>query len=182
MRLLIILLSISISIVVNAQSLPLDKNGKVNFSDVYEMDSLTKLELFSRAKLFISETFTSADAVIDLEDQTSGVIVAKGWSKIEIQWAGVTVPQKLWYSIKIYCKEGKYKYEITDLYFQGFPNQYNMHPVKQPVEPVVVDGLTKPNGKPNKANVKWKEALRTECIALELALISSMNTAPGGDW
>ena len=62
-----------------AQDLPVDKEtGKVTYSEILEAPGQSKDVIYTKVRSWVSETFRSAKAVIDLEDKENGKLVAKG--------------------------------------------------------------------------------------------------------
>lgn len=94
------------------QNLPIDKKtGKVIYSEVVKVDStITKYQLYSKAREWIANVFISSKDVIQMDDREAGKIIVKGsfelTSKLDIDLMKFT--------ISIYLKDGKYKYVITD--------------------------------------------------------------------
>lgn len=100
--------------------LPL-KDGKVTYTNVIQVDSFSKDELYKRAKRWFIDTYKSGKDVIQLDDKENGEIVGKGF--FEETWmvtfyAGQNV--NVWQTIKIHMKDGRYKYEISDFRMKYF--------------------------------------------------------------
>lgn len=94
--------------------LPL-KNGIVFYSDVIEVDSIDKDELYKRAKRWFVESYKDANKVIQLDDKDSGEIIGKG--SFDALWNATFVAShvvNVGHTVKIQVKDGKYRYEITD--------------------------------------------------------------------
>jgi hypothetical protein len=123
---LIILTFLSVSIAFGQKeslTLPVDSaTNKITYSDVVHVDSFSsKLELFSRAKEWFTKTYKSSTSVIQMEDREDGKIIGKGLLKV---YMTTILGSKLEsgyinYTISIYTKDGRYKYEITDFYHTG---------------------------------------------------------------
>jgi len=93
--------------------LPKDENGNLYFTEIIQVDSVSRNQLYLRANQFFVKAFKSSKDVIQLADKDDGLIEGKGFSII-IE-AGVEL--QMWYSLKIQSKDGRYKYEIHNLYF-----------------------------------------------------------------
>ena len=63
---------------IDVSSLPLDETGKVNYTEVIAVDSLSADNLFLNSKQFFVDVFKSAKSVIQIEDKESKVIIGKG--------------------------------------------------------------------------------------------------------
>lgn len=121
MRKMILLLLVMLSL--NAYS-----QEAITYTEVVNVDSLTtKKELFNRAKVWFSETYKDANKVIQLQDEENGQIIGKAKipyeSKILVSSAGTR--GFISYTIKVFSKDGRYKYEITDFIHESISAQYS---------------------------------------------------------
>lgn len=103
--------------------LPIDSlTNKITYSEAVYVDSLAnKQEIFSRAREWFAKAYKSSTNVIQMEDKESGKIVGK--ALLDVYMTTVFGSQSeggyINYTITIYVKDGKYKYEITDIYHTG---------------------------------------------------------------
>jgi len=77
---------------------------------VYEFPSEEKSELFNKSRLWVAETYNSAEAVMTFEDQESGTIKGTGvgaavWSMYE---------RKFKYNISIDVRDGKTRLQFSN--------------------------------------------------------------------
>lgn len=87
---------------------------KIEYSDLIMVDStLSSNVLFSRAKEWMVGAFKTPSDVIQLEDQSSGVIMAKG--SIPLKDQTFKKNGHISFTMKIQVKDGRYRYWITDL-------------------------------------------------------------------
>lgn len=91
------------------------KEGKITYTGVVYPDSIAKDELYRRAKQWFVNTYTSANAVLQMEDKDAGQIIGKGyftslWKLTFYANQAVDV----YHTINIQMKDDKYRYEITD--------------------------------------------------------------------
>jgi hypothetical protein len=87
------------------------------YTDIVQVDSLSQNQLFSRAKLFVATRFNSAPDVTKLSDEAAHTIVVKGrLNRFYVNPFNKSLGGAVNFTLKIATKEGKYKYEITDLY------------------------------------------------------------------
>lgn len=87
------------------------------YTEVVNVDSITtKKELFNRAKIWFTEAYNDANKVIQLQDEENGQIIGKGKIPYEskIYFGSAGTRGFISYTIKIFTKDGRYKYEITD--------------------------------------------------------------------
>jgi len=102
--------------------LPIDNlTNKITYSEVVYVDSLAnKEELFSRAREWFAKAYKSSTNVIQMEDKESGKIVGKALMKVYHKTLGSNYPSGyINYTISIYLKDGRYKYEVTDFHHTG---------------------------------------------------------------
>lgn len=166
--------------------LPVDESGKINFTEVVQVDGTDKAELYTRARAWFATTFNSANNVLEMDDKEAGVLIGNAYRDITIMSLGIPVRVKFWYNVKVYQKDGRYKYDITDLSYEAYPSKYDMNPSKMPAEPIVIDNLYKPNGKPRAINQSYKEetvqAVTALANSLKDAMQKSASASAGDDW
>jgi len=103
-------------------NLPIDsETKKINYSEVVFLDSsITKQELFSRAREWFAKAYKSSLNVVQMEDKESGKIIGKALMQVYHKALGANYPSGyINYTISIYLKDGRYKYEITNFYHSG---------------------------------------------------------------
>jgi len=95
--------------------------GRLDYTEAVPVEGVSKADLFTRAKVWLAGSFKSAKDVVQTEDKDAGIMVGKGYSTISLTMGRVTVPAKLFYTLKMNFKDGKYKYEFSDFYFENEP-------------------------------------------------------------
>ena len=117
------LLSVSIVFGQNeTPTLPIDSSsGKITYTQVVMLkDSISKDELFSRAKISLAHLFKDSKSVIQTEDKESGIIIGKGAMSVTYKSAGTVFDAGyIHYTLTLAMKQSKYKYVITDFYHDG---------------------------------------------------------------
>lgn len=116
-----ILATTILSVAHAAHSLPMI-DSKINYSEIVVVDGAMKDELYSKAKLWIANTFESSESLI-LDDKENGVIISKGSIQVKENEVGVrtafnTKPlvEKTWtFTVKIQIKDGRCKVEMYDI-------------------------------------------------------------------
>lgn len=104
------------------------KDGKIFFTEVVEVPDVEQSILHSRALEWFAKAFKSAQDVIQMNDKENGKIVGKGNFgdiNINVNLGLVPVEGHVNFTISIYFKEGKYKFEITDFYHEGLGRYSN---------------------------------------------------------
>lgn len=93
------------------------------FTEVVKVDSnITKDELYKRARLWYADAFKNSKEVLQISDKESGELVGKALFSYYSNYftgSGATIGS-VKYTIKIYVKNGRYKYEITDFVHEAY--------------------------------------------------------------
>ena len=99
----------------------------LTYTEVIQVDSVSKNELFYRAKNWFVNAFKSSKNVIQNENKENGEIIGKATMKYYPDYFVGSDNTKGYinYTIKIFVKEGRYKYEFTDFYHE--PENKNGH-------------------------------------------------------
>lgn len=163
---LIILCSISIY---GQVTFPIDETTKrAVFTEVVQLNSVGTESIYNRAKLFVANNYNSAKSVTDLSDHKLHSIVIKAYIKTHFKsWAGVYPAGGFNYTLKIYCKDGRYKYEITDLIHTGIYDTVNKSS-GGPIE------NNKPNGGTFNTTKKQWDYMRKDCVSNIEELITTL--------
>lgn len=100
----------------------------LKYSEVVQVDSIPKNELFNRAKIWFVTTYHNAKEVLQLENQEEGEIVGKAIIKYypNVFAGSEQIIGNINYTIKIFVKDGRYKYEITDFIHDPYGNQLGL--------------------------------------------------------
>lgn len=107
--------------------LPFNKAGFIEYEEIVPVIGISDTTLFSRAKIALANIFVSAKDVTQLSDDVSKTVITKGlvevYGKDRKNFMG-TFSTKFGYvsfSMQVQCKNGKYRYIITDLVHKGYP-------------------------------------------------------------
>ena len=112
---LLSLVAISFNTIVYAQKIPIDSaSGNAMYKETIKIDD-TKDKLYLKGKEWLANTFKSAKEVIQMDDKEAGQIIGKRNMEVSIRgnYAG-----HINYTIALYFKDGKYKYEIKNIYHE----------------------------------------------------------------
>jgi hypothetical protein len=95
----------------------------VIYTDVVKVDSNNADQLYQRAKLWVAETYNSAQDVVQLDDATSHTLLIKGVMiyKSNVEYANSAASGKIDYTLKILTKDGRYKYSLENFIHTGSP-------------------------------------------------------------
>lgn len=123
-------ISLFISFATFSQTTLPEKDGIIVYSEVVQLDSTYKKDqLFLAAKKWFAETYKSANDVIQMQDKEAGEIIGKGlfstFLKMPFPLIGESV--NVYHTVKISVKDGRYRYEITDIYgkYYSSPSTYS---------------------------------------------------------
>lgn len=167
----------------NAQ-FPVDtKSGLVTFTDVIQLDGMSKDDIYKKAKFWIVSSLKSGDNMVELNGSNSDQIVGTGNISLNVSEQGMKdfaiKESVLNFKFIVFCKEGKLKYKITnfDLAFVLKNNDI----VRTDLETIDLF--------PN-ANDKWQknyEELVTETVTKDIqqlikSFITEMNASNEDDW
>lgn len=107
---------------------PTNEAGKIIFTDVVKTDNATQKQLYLSAKSWFANIFKSSQDVLQIDSKEDGILLGKGFADISIPVFLTDAINKLWFTIKIELKEGKYRYSIYDISREAYPSQYNSNP------------------------------------------------------
>jgi len=105
-------------------------DGKVVYERVYELDSVSKKEIFVRIKEWGQSTFVTQKGALQSEDSEMGYIfyqatkptthyIPKGWGFGLLEDKYITVDYNAQMAIKFYIKDEKFKVTISDITSQA---------------------------------------------------------------
>jgi len=174
MKRLIILALLHLSIFVYAQEKP-----PITYEEVVKVDSVTKEELFIRARSWFNSAFKSSKDVLNINDKETGELTGKVLTEFYSKnFAGSGGTKGvLRYSVTIQVKEGRYKYLITNFIHEStaisaFPYSFNL--ITEDVECPYKLGMTTRKWRNN----LWKELQgksRTQGEILAVSIKDAMN-------
>ncbi|MGX7666031.1 DUF4468 domain-containing protein [Flavobacterium pedocola] len=93
---------------------PLNENGQIIFTEVVPAEGKTKADLFTNSKMFFVNTYKVTQDKLKQNAETSSVTDTQ-YSIMTVKINGSDVKVKLFYTISIMSKDGKYKYEIKNI-------------------------------------------------------------------
>ena len=96
------------------QDLPVDAETKlISYTKVVDAPETSKAELYSRANEWFAKNYKSAQSVLQMQDKEAGKLVGKAICKTTLRGYDAGYVN---YTISIFVKDNKYKYEVTNLY------------------------------------------------------------------
>lgn len=119
---------------------PIDPDTKlVTYSEVTQTPGTSQTELYARAKLWFLSAFKSSKDVVQADEKEAGIVQGTGWRTVQvpIPTRNDSLSMRLWYTVKIAVKDGRYKYSISGFQNQFFPSSYSPSPDKFTAEAVL---------------------------------------------
>lgn len=85
-------------------------NGRIAISEIIQTSDVNAKDLYTKALLWVSQTFKSPKSVIQVQNPEIGLLTIKAQTS-------VTSLGSIEYSMTLQFKDGRCKYTITDIYF-----------------------------------------------------------------
>ncbi len=98
----------------------------LTYTEIVKVDSVSKSELYNRAKIWFATTYNSANDVIQMENKDEGEIIGRAIITYSptVYFASEQTRGVIKYTVKLFVKDGRYKYEITDFIHDPYGNKY----------------------------------------------------------
>ena len=116
MKKILLLLALT-TFTMNAQEkfdFPLNENGEIIFTEVVTAEGKTKDDLYNNSKMFFVNIYKVTQDKLKQNKEASSVSDTQ-YSYITVKANGGEVKLKLFYTLSILSKDGKYKYEIKNI-------------------------------------------------------------------
>jgi hypothetical protein len=93
-------------------------NSRVKYTEIIEVEGGVKKEkLFEAIRKWFSDTYVSSKAVLEISDKETGELSGKGSMTVFYKMPIVVGRDvNITYSISVWVKDGKYKYEIKNIF------------------------------------------------------------------
>lgn len=94
----------------------------LTYSGVVFVDSVSsKEELFERGRIWFANTFKDSKEVLQVNDKENGELIGRGAMKFESEtFSGSSATRGyIYFDIKVYTKQGRYRYEVTNFTHEG---------------------------------------------------------------
>ncbi|MCA8829433.1 DUF4468 domain-containing protein [Hymenobacter pini] len=102
------------------RNFPVDSSThKVSYTGVIEVPGATQAQLYLKTKAWLASHYNSAKAVIQVEDPNNSQLVAQG--RLNFRNVATGAPSNYQHMLNFQFKEGKMRYEITDIREGGTP-------------------------------------------------------------
>lgn len=161
------------------KSVARDPDGEINYTAVVSVEGKSQNDLYLRGKVWVINVFRSPKNVLTTEEKDVGIIICKGFTEEVLSFSGRSSLVKLYFTVKMSTKEGKYKYEIRDFYFQLYSTAQNPSPEKISAR-VYIDSAFGHNGKPDYISQQYSMSLINKAALLEANVRKALSK--GEDW
>jgi len=147
---------------------------------VVPAEGVSQAELFSRGKVWFVNNFSSAKAVLQVEEKDAGLLVGRAWRLVTPSGIfGFPVGLRLWYTVRLSFKEGRYKYELNNFALEAPATQSDPNPAPTAVEEYLVAPPTKPFAK---AIYQRRLAVQETANELAASIKAALAKPASGDW
>lgn len=163
--------------------LPVDSVSKlVTYAEVVQAPQLTQAELYTRGKVWFVNTFKSAKAVVQTEEKDAGLLIGTAWSPFTVKSMGIPITYKLWYTVRLAFKDGRYKYEINNFMTEAEPSTSNPSPNQSPIESYLLVEY-KPGNFFYKTTSQGRQQVASVAEGLATSIKAALaKPATGNDW
>lgn len=158
--------------------LPVNRtSNKIEYRDVIEVPGKSEEQIYTEARAWISRTFNSATATIELSAEEETALTGKGTfiSVISVHPEGLIrhLSVDIRFLLSIDVKEGKYRYTLTDLEVRDPSGSYYL-----PAEDRISDELLyRKKGKFHRNNLHTRKGVQVAVDGI-LASLTSAITVP----
>lgn len=139
------------------------------YSDVVTQDGVNKEELYSRAKSWFTRMNANSGKAIQVDNEKDGVI--EGNTSFPFDGADC-LRGRIYYTIKVLIKDGKYKYEVTGFTHKAYDAACSFGLITTDEEAPKIP----PKVNPGTAGSAWK-TMREKLGTYALSSIASLNYA-----
>lgn len=118
----------------NDLTLPV-KNGGVYYEKVYNVDSVSKDDLFNRGRIWAVDYFNSAKDVLQIQDKNEGQLTGKGIFDLGNSSYDMGYTSSVKFTFNIQYKDGKYRQQFYDFIITSI-NTINGNSITSPFDSV----------------------------------------------
>jgi hypothetical protein len=101
----------------------LQSGDNFEYTDVVQVEGISKKQLFNRAKMWIATYYRSSSDVLQIVDEENGQIVGKALIEYHssVYKGSEATKGYIRYKISIFFKDGRYKYSFSNFIHEGNP-------------------------------------------------------------
>lgn len=159
-------------------------DGHIVFAEVVKLDSVSKEEIYRRAKNYFITQFKSAKDVVQMDDKEEATVVGRGWQDIYVQAGIETFAIQMWYKVRIQGKDDRYKYDVFDIEFTSYASQYAASSTSPAENIFDVKAYYNQRGKPRNIPERYKDQTlkAVEGISAGIKKAMLVNVKGKDDW
>jgi|GEM_PF-3361123 len=94
------------------------KDGSVFYERIDSSFKKQKDDVYKSAKIWFAETFRNSNSVLKMDDKELGELVGKGTTIIEFQYGNSELKYWSRFTIKLSCRNNKFRVQIYDIGLQ----------------------------------------------------------------
>jgi hypothetical protein len=155
---------------------------------ITKVDSVSRDELYLRARNWFLSSFVSPKQVIQIDDSYNATIIGVGTFSYKPNWIehSFSAGGHVQFTMKFVCKDGRYKIEIFDFRHVAF--NLNGHGksfgkiTNSMVCPEHLQSLNRENNDNIWMDIKEKISLEVNDLAKSIRMGMLIPTVPDGDW
>jgi hypothetical protein len=152
-------------------NLPTDSaSGKILYEAVVQQPGASKQELYRRARNWFVSTFKDYQHVVTIDDPADGQLAGTYCTLL----TKLTNTYEVWRTLRVYVREGRYRYELTDFGGRDIGNAYD--PQIYRIEP------TNPMNVRRYGPEVARQAEHDIASLVAAMAISTSTTAAGKEW
>ena len=165
---------------------PRNENGIITYTEVVKMPGSTENVLYNAGLEWFVRVSESVENVLQIREGKTEKLIGKVTGRMCLRGGIVPKDVDFYCTVKIYFKEGRYKYEITDLFCAPVPDIHNISPAKFTAESVLINDLTNPSGRVDNLTAQYKSetviAVRRLIKSMKKSLADVSAAAAEEDW
>jgi len=122
-----LLLLLIVPVLVASQDMK-NNSEELVYSEVIQVENTTKAQLYNRAKMWFATTYNDSKEVLQVENKENGQLVGNAVFNYEpnVFRGNKQTEGVIKYTIKLFLKEGRYKYIVGPFYHEPHDNGYGI--------------------------------------------------------
>lgn len=157
-----------------------DDDGNVLMQEVLTAEGKTPDQIYKDIKVWFGDTYSDSKEVLEVDDKDAMVLMGKAFRTIIVPGVlGQVSEDRLWYSIKMEIKDGRFRLSLYDFLFQ--PKGEIAYADKRPVESWFGEYGIRKNGKMRKYTTVMRDEINATFLGLKESISKKVNEAKKAD-
>lgn len=110
---------------ISLKKLPTGENKEVAFISELKFNSSPRTKIYTKLKIWIADTWKSANDVIQVDNKEGGSVLLKGLSNIYVSNNGYQSKLKLWYTIEFKINDNYILGTVKNIYIETYASYSN---------------------------------------------------------